>query len=70
MVLNFHSYGNDFIYPYSGSNINTLGHDKPEIKQRFDEIIQEGNFSQDTHFGWSMDVLKKRIGGCASDWIT
>lgn len=28
MVLNFHSYGNDFIYPYSGDQAaNTLGRD-------------------------------------------
>lgn len=62
-VLNVHSNGNAFIYPFNGRQKNDIEERRPGILQIFTQIAKEAPFPQGTMKGTSKEVMGIAIGG-------
>ena len=67
-VINYHSYGNMLVIPYSGQDRSlVLTHDQRAI---YDEIYRESNCAElNTIMGTGQEMVRYYSNGEASDWI-
>ena len=69
-IINFHSYGNQFIWPMNGKSPNDLEQKAPGLLAIFRSISQKAPFPSGYGFGNSDEVLHQQIGGDADDYVT
>ena len=62
-VLNVHSNGNAFIYPFNGRQTNDIEERRPGIMQIFSQISKEAPFPVGTMKGTSKETMGIAIGG-------
>lgn len=67
-MLNVHSNGNAFIYPFNGRQKNDIEERRPGILQIFNQISKEAPFPQGTMKGTSKETMGIAIGGDQDDW--
>ena len=67
-VINTHSNGNAFIYPFNGREKNDIDKRRPGIMPIFQDIVNHAQFPQETEFGTSKEVMGVTIGGDQDDW--
>lgn len=62
-VINLHSYGNQFIYPFNGRNQNDIEERRPGVLPIFEKIAKEAPFMADTKTGTAKEVIGETVGG-------
>ena len=62
-VLNVHSNGNAFIYPFNGRQKNDIEERRPGIINIFNQISKEAPFPVGTMKGTSKETMGIAIGG-------
>ena len=62
-VVNIHSNGNAFIYPFNGRKQNDIEARRPGILKIFTQIAQDAPFPDGTMKGTSKEVMGLTIGG-------
>ena len=67
-VINVHSNGNAFIYPFNGRQKNDINERRPGILPIFKDIESHAEFPQGTLKGTSKEVMGIAIGGDQDDW--
>ena len=69
-VINIHSNGNSWIYPYNGGVENDIETRNPGMLQIFQEIAKDATFPpNNNHKGNSKSIIGDQIGGDMDDWI-
>jgi hypothetical protein len=69
-VVNFHSNGGAFIWPFNGRYPNDVTKRAPFVMSVINEIVKRAEFPNGFKFGNSAEVIGKRIGGDSDDYIT
>ena len=67
-VLNIHSLGNAFIYPFNGRPENDIESRRPGMLKIFETISRKAPFPDHTMKGTSKNVMGETIGGDQDDW--
>lgn len=67
-VINIHSNGNSFIYPFNGRQTNDIEERRPGILPIFTQISQDAPFPDGTFKGTSKEVMGLALGGDQDDW--
>ena len=67
-VLNVHSNGNAFIYPFNGRDKNDIEQRRPGILKIFTQISENAAFPIGELKGTSKEVMGQSIGGDQDDW--
>lgn len=67
-VINMHSNGNAFIYPFNGRQTNDIETRRPGILPIFTQISKEAPFPVGEMKGTSKEVMGIAIGGDQDDW--
>ena len=67
-VINAHSNGNAFIYPFNGVEHNDIEKRRPGILSVFKDIVSHGQLPEGTVTGTSKQVMGITIGGDQDDW--
>ena len=67
-VMNVHSNGNAFIYPFNGRQKNDIEERRPGIMNIFSEISKKAPFPSGTMKGTSKELMGIAIGGDQDDW--
>ena len=67
-VVNMHSNGNAFIYPFNGRQENDIEKRRPGILNIFKKISNEAPFMPYTMKGTSKEVMGITVGGDQDDW--
>jgi len=67
-VLNVHSNGNSFIYPFNGREKNDIEQRRPGILKIFSQISDNAPFPIGELKGTSKEVMGQSIGGDQDDW--
>ena len=67
-IINMHSYGNYFIYPFNGRDENDIEERRPGILNIFNQISKEAPFPEGTVKGNAKAVIGNTIGGDQDDW--
>jgi len=67
-VINTHSNGNAFIYPFNGRQSNDIEKRRPGILPIFTQIARDASFAGNTLKGTSKEVMGVAIGGDQDDW--
>jgi hypothetical protein len=67
-VINAHSNGNAFIYPFNGRQTNDIEERRPGILPIFTSIAQNAPFNKDEQKGTSKETMGIAIGGDQDDW--
>ena len=65
-IINYHSYGNMYLVPYSGNDDTKKL--TPEQKSIYDEITSEAKFPDHVVIGSAYDLLNYSANGEAADW--
>lgn len=68
MVINVHSNGNAFIYPFNGRQKNDIEQRRPGILPIFQQISEKAPFPVGEMKGTSKEVMGQAIGGDQDDW--
>ena len=69
-MVNLHSNGNSWIYPYNGRPENDIETRNPGMLQIFQEIGKDATFpAKNQHQGNSKTIIGDQIGGDMDDWI-
>lgn len=69
-VVNFHSNGNSFMWPFNGRNPNDIEERAPGVLPIVKQIAQWAQFPPDLKSGSSSDVIQEKIGGDMDDYVT
>jgi len=69
-VVNFHSNGNTFMWPFNGRAPNDIESRAPGVLAIVKEVSQKGEFPQNLVTGNSQEVIQEKVGGDADDYIT
>lgn len=69
-VINFHSNGNSFIWPFNGRENNDIERRAPGVLAIMKDIVNHAQFPADVKSGNSFEVIKETVGGDADDYIT
>ena len=69
-VINFHSNGNSFIWPFNGRNPNDIEKRAPGVLPIFKDIVANANFPPDLVSGNAYDTIQTKVGGDTDDYIT
>jgi len=69
-VINFHSNGNSFIWPFNGRENNDIERRAPGVLAVFKDIVANAQFPKDVKTGNSFEVIRETVGGDADDYIT
>ena len=69
-VINTHSNGNAFIYPFNGRQTNDIDERRPGILPIFTQIAKNAKFPTGTLTGTSKETMGIAIGGDQDDWTT
>ena len=67
-VINIHSNGNAFIYPFNGVAENDIEARRPGVMDIFQKIKKEAPFPPGEQFGNSKEVMGLTLGGTQDDW--
>jgi hypothetical protein len=67
-VLNMHSNGNAFIWPYNGVEKNDIEERSPGVLGIFQQIKKEAPFPYGEQFGNSYSTMGETVGGDQDDW--
>ena len=67
--MNFHSWGQAFIWPFNGREPNDIQVRTPGYLDMFKDIAAKGGFVARTLFGNSAETMGKRIFGDADDYV-
>jgi hypothetical protein len=67
-VLNVHSNGNAFIYPFNGRQKNDIEERRPGIFNIFNQIATQAPFPMGELKGTSKETMGIAIGGDQDDW--
>ena len=67
-VINTHSNGNSFIYPFNGRQTNDIETRRPGILPIFTQISENAPFNKDESKGTSKETMGVAIGGDQDDW--
>ena len=67
-VVNMHSNGNAFIYPFNGRNENDIEKRRPGIFGVYTQIANEAPFPAGTQKGTAKQLMGITIGGDQDDW--
>ena len=67
-VLNVHSNGNAFIYPFNGRQVNDIETRRPGIMQIFSQISKDAPVPVGEMKGTSKETMGIAIGGDQDDW--
>ena len=68
-VINFHTSGNDFIWPFNGRQSNDIDERAPGYLQIFQDITNHAHFPDGIKHGNSFEVMGDQMGGDADDYI-
>lgn len=69
-VINFHSNGNSFIWPFNGRENNDIERRAPGVLAIMKDITKNAKFPAEVKTGNSFEVIKETVGGDADDYIT
>lgn len=69
-VINFHSNGNSFIWPFNGRENNDIERRAPGVLAIMKDIVKNAKFPADVKTGNSYEVIREKVGGDADDYIT
>lgn len=69
-VINFHSNGNSFMWPFNGRHPNDIEKRAPGVLAIVKEIAEKANFPPNLKTGNAYDVIEEKVGGDADDYIT
>lgn len=69
-VINFHSNGNSFMWPFNGRKPNDIEKRAPGVLAIMKDIVANANFPPDLKSGTSSDVIEEKVGGDTDDYIT
>ena len=69
-VINFHSNGNSFMWPFNGRAPNDIDSRAPGVLSIVQEIVKNAEFPKDLKTGNAYDVIQEKVGGDADDYIT
>ena len=69
-VVNFHSNGNSFMWPFNGRQKNDIETRAPGVLSIVQEIVSNAKFPRDLKTGNAYDVIQEKVGGDADDYIT
>ena len=68
-IINFHSWGQAFIWPYNAKQPNDIQGRSPGYLDMFRSLASNGLFPTSTQFGNSGEVMGQRIHGDADDYV-
>lgn len=69
-VINFHSNGNSFVWPFNGRAPNDIEKRAPGVLPILQQIVKEATFPPNLKSGNAWDVIQEKMGGDADDYIT
>lgn len=69
-VINFHSNGNSFMWPFNGRHPNDIESRAPGVLAIVKEVAEKANFPPNLKTGNAWDVIEEKVGGDADDYIT
>jgi carboxypeptidase T len=69
-VINFHSNGNSFIWPFNGRTPNDIEKRAPGVLPIMKDIVANANFPPDLVSGNSGETIQQKVGGDTDDYIT
>ena len=69
-VINFHSNGNSFIWPFNGRENNDIEKRAPGVLAIMKDIVKNAKFPDEVKTGNSFEVIRETVGGDADDFIT
>ena len=67
-VVNMHSNGNAFIYPFNGRNENDIERRRPGVLSIFQQISNDAPFMAGTKKGTAKQLMGITVGGDQDDW--
>ena len=68
-VINFHSNGNSFIWPYNSKKVNDISKRNPQCLAVLQDVVNNAQFPPNVKTGNAFDAIKETVGGDADDWI-
>lgn len=69
-VINFHSNGNSFMWPFNGREMNDIERRAPGVLSVMKDITSHAQFPEGVKTGNSFEVIHETVGGDADDYIT
>ena len=69
-VINFHSNGNSFMWPFNGREKNDIEIRAPGVLSVMKDIVANAQFPEGIKTGNAFDVIHETVGGDADDYIT
>lgn len=69
-MVNFHSNGNAFLFPFSSVYPNDIQNRAPKAYAVLQDLAKKATFPDKVRKGNFADVFGKRIGGDADDYVT
>ena len=69
-VINFHSNGNSFMWPFNGRSPNDIENRAPGVLAIVQDVVKNGQFPENLQTGNSWEVIEEKVGGDADDYIT
>ena len=69
-VINFHSNGNSFMWPFNGREKNDIEIRAPGVLSVMKDIVANAQFPEGVKTGNAFDVIHETVGGDADDYIT
>ena len=67
-IINMHSYGNAFIWPFNGVRKNDIQERRPGMESIFSELRDQAAWPIGELFGTSRQTMGRTIGGDQDDW--
>lgn len=69
-MVNCHTYGNDWVWPYNGREPNDIETRSPGYLAIFQDIVKNAPFPKDgVMTGNSYEVMGEQMGGDSDDFI-
>lgn len=68
-MINFHSNGNSFVWPFNGKKVNDIQTKAPGVLPILKDIVANAQFPPDLKTGNAFEVMEDRVSGDADDWI-
>ena len=69
-VINFHSNGNSFMWPFNGRSPNDIEKRAPGVLPIMTQITSQATFPPNLKMGNAYNVISEKVGGDADDYIT
>ena len=68
-IINCHTSGNDFIWPFNGREPNDIESRAPGYLAIFQDIAEKAPFPEGVMKGNSYEVIGDKMGGDADDYV-